>query len=413
MIESKKCLSGVLIAAAVLGVFLSGGSLAIAAEKEMSPSVNYPHAGVSMVLPAGFTTHVVPDSFVVVRAGLLIGDQPTQAVTLRALCVGPKTTASEFADETEKDLALQLSVRKFQPSKKSVSIKVAGITGVARVLKYSYNGVPTAAASVFFIRELKGDSLRICYVLTVEVSVKHERTLLPTLGKVIKNVKLTTVQSPASIPVSLSKHKLNDYSGGFSVRIPQGWYGGAVRGGVSLGQKNYLIGGANSPQIAILSAVAKPDASSQAFAKRAVSKYLAATTRPDSGVELLSNGPVKVGGQDAYQYVLKLTYKVQPASRPVGATAASKPADKSTIAKIGKIEAIRVVCRLDDSGKTVRAYLFALSCMESESKFVTPWLDTLTRGFEYLPLPKPTTIKKPKKAVSTSTKPAKSTVPKP
>jgi len=48
--------------------------------------------------------------------------------------------------------------------------------------------------------------------------------------------------------------------------------------------------------------------------------------------------------------------------------------------------------------------------MESESKFVTPWLDTLTKGFEYLPLPKPAT--KPKKAVSTPAKPAKSTTPK-
>ena len=409
--ESKNRLSGVLMAVVVLGAFGPGGSAAIAAENKMLPLVNYPHAGVSMALPAGFETYIVSDSFTVVRAGMLIGSKPVQAVTLRALCVGLKTTASEFADTSEKDLESRLSVRKFQPSKKSVAIKVAGITGVARVLKYLYDGVPTAAANVFFIRELKGDGLHICYALTVEVAARHEKSLLPTLGKVLKSIKLTTVQSPASIPVRLSERKLSDYRGGFSVRVPEGWYAGSVRGGVLLGQKNYLIGGANSPQIAILSSPAEPDASSQALAKKAVSGYLAAATKPDSGVEVLSHGRTIVSGQNAYQYVLKLTYRVLPATQPSGTATTSKPADKGNTAKVGKIEAVRVVCRGDSSGKSVRAYLFALTCLESEAKFVTPWFDTLCKGFEYLPLPKP--VAKPKKPVSASTKPAKSITPKP
>jgi len=245
----------------------------------------------------------------------------------------------------------------------------------------------------------------------VEVAAKYEKSLLATFGKVLKSVKLTPVQSPASIPASLSERKLSDYRGGFSIRVPEGWYGGVVRDGVSLGQKNYLIGGANSPQIAILSTQTKPDASSQAFAEKAVSRYLAATTRPDSGVVLLSHKVATIGGQDAYQYVLKITYKVRPATQPAGTTATSKPVDKGKATKVGKIEAVRVVCRRDDSGKSVRAYLFALSCLENEAKFVTPWFDTLAGGFEYLPLPKPVT--KPKKPASTSIKPAKSTTPKP
>jgi len=403
--KSRACLSGVLTVVVVVCVFLSGGSVAPAAETKMSPVVNYPHAGVSMALPAGFEVHVVPDSSVVVRAGLMIGSEPAQAVTLSAFCMAPKITVSEFADHAAKALESQLSVRKFQ-ALKSVSIKVAGITGVARLLKYSYDGNMTTAARVFFVRELKGGPLRICYVLTVEVNVKHEKSLLPTLDKVIKSVKLTTVQSPASVPARLGERKLSDYRGGFSIRVPEGWYGGAVKGGMLLGQKNYLIGGANSPQIAILSTQAKPDASSQAFAKKAVSRYLAATTRPNSGIELLSHGPAKVGGQDAYQYVLKLTYKVQPASRPTGTKTASRPADKpkvTKVAKVGKIEAVRVVCRKDDRGKSVRAYLFALTCQDNEAEFVTPWLDMLAGGFKYLPLPKPVT--RPKDPASSSTKP--------
>ena len=381
--ESKNGLSGVLTAAVVMAALWTSGSVALGAEDKMSPVVNYPHAGVSIAVPEGFTTHVVPDSSVVMRAGLVIGRQPAQAVTLSAFCVGPKTTASEFADYSEKVLKSKLSVRKFQ-ALKSVSIKVAGLTGVARLLKYTYDGGPTTAARVFFVRELKGEGVNLCYSLIVEVSAKYEKNLLPTLDKVIKSVKLTTLKSPASIPTRLSERKLNDYRGGFSVRLPEGWYGQSVNGGASLGQKNYLIGGADSPQITILSSPLKPDDSLQSVAKRAVSIPLGATTQPDSIVELLSQGPAKVGDRDAYQYVFKSTYEVAIATQPAST---SKPSDKGKAVKVGKVDAVRVVCRGDSSGKLVRAYLFTLSCQDSEAKLVTPWLDALGKGFEYLPLP--------------------------
>ena len=75
-----------------------------------------------------------------------------------------------------------------------------------------------------------------------------------------------------------------------------------------------------------------------------------------------------------------MTYEVAPATQPVTATSPAKPV------KIGKIQAVRVLCRADSNGKTVRAYLFTLLCMESEVKLVTPWFDKLGEGFEYLPL---------------------------
>jgi hypothetical protein len=399
--ESKRSLALVFSAAVILGVLSCGGSVVFGAEDLMLPEVNYPHAGVSIALPKGFTSHVSADAMIILRGGLVIGRQPAQAVTLSAFCVGPKMTASAFADLSEKALKEQLSVRKFQPLK-SVPIKVAGIAGVARLLKYTYNGGPTTAAKVFFVRELKGQNIHLCYVLTVEVSVKYERTLLPTLDKVIKGIKLTTVQAPSSITTRLSDRKLSDFRGGFSIRVPEGWYGSTVKGGMSIGQKNYLIGGLNSPQVAVLSSAVKSDMSARAFAKMALSKPLAATTQPDGNVELVSEGPVKVGKQDAYQYVLRITEKIQPATQP---TSSSKPVDKGKTIKLGKIEAVRVVCRSDSNGKAVRAYLFALSCLDSDVKLVTPWFEVLSKGFEHLPLPdKPAVGKKPA---------AKSTTPKP
>ena len=382
--KSRNNMSGVLIAAAVVGALLSAGSAALAAEDEMQPAVNYANAGISMAMPKGFVFHVASDPSIVVRAGLRSGRQSVQAVTLRAFCVVPKASASELADSADKALEEQLSVRKFR-ALKSVSIKVAGITGVARLLKYSYDGNMTTAARVFFIRAPKGDGVHICYVLSVEVQVKYEQELLPTLDKVIKNAKLTTVQAPSSIPTRLSEARIKDYRGGFSVRVPEGWYGMSVKGGVSLGQKNYLIGGANSPQLAILAAQAGPLETAQSFARKAMSKYLAATTRPNSGVEILAEGPAKIGDQDAYQYVLKYT-AVLPTTRPADSTATSKPADKDKVVRVGRIEAVRVICRLDNSGQSARAYLFALSCVENEAKFVIPWLDTVGKGFEYLPM---------------------------
>ncbi len=373
----------------ILVVFFSAGTVAIGAEDKMQAPVNYPHVGLSITLPQGFTTHIVADSTVVMRAGMLIAGQPARAVTVSAFCVSPKTTAVEFADFSDKALKAKLSVRKFQ-SLKSVPIKVAGIVGVARLQKYTYDGAKTTAAKVSFIRQLKDEGLSICYMLNVEVGAKHESALLPSLDKVIKGLKLTKVQSPAAIPTRLSDGKLTDYRGGFSVRIPHGWYGAAVRGGVSMGQRNYLIGGVDSPQVAILSSPAKPDASSETFAKMAVSRYLAATTQPDSGVELLSQSSVKIGQQDAYQYVLKMTYAVAPTTQPSSGEAKA--------VKVARIQAVRVVCRLDEDGKAVRAYLFTLSCQESEAKLVSTWLDTLGQGMEYLPFTD--TTSKPKKAAS-------------
>ena len=370
----KTCLFGVLLAMAMcLGVSTADGT-----ESDTPTLVNYPHAGLSMALPEGYVRQIAADPAIVMRSGKMVGRNPAQAVTLSAFCVAPKTTVAGFADFSQKAIESELSVRKFQ-ALKNVPIKVAGLAGVARLLKYTYDGIPTTAARVFFIRKLKDDETHLCYVLTVEVGEKYVSTLLPTLGKIIKTVKLTDVQAPESLPTRLSDRKLSDYRGGFSVKLPEDWHGSAVKGGVSMGQKNYLMNGASSPQIAILSTKTKPDASPEAFATKAVSRYLAASTQPESGVEVISKGTAKVGDQDAYQYILKLTYKV-PAAK----------GDKSTKPPtVGKIEAVRVVCRRDESGKSVQAYLFTLSCLASEVKLVTPWLDSIGKGFEYLPLKAP------------------------
>ncbi|MCP4375191.1 MAG: hypothetical protein GY794_03280 [bacterium] len=393
LIESQSLYKRGFIVVLLMCAFGTGASRASGADKNVLPLLNYPHAGVSISMPPGFTTIVVSDSFVVTRAVMTISRKPVQAVTLRAVVVGAKTTARDFADATEEDLKSLLSVRKFEGSKKSVSIKVAGITGVARVLKYTYDGIATNAANVFFIREFKDSALRICYVLTVEVADRYEKKLLPTLGALIKSIKLTTLQAPAAITTRLTEMKLSDYKGGFSVCVPEGWYGHEVQGGVSLGQKNYIIGGANSPQVAILSIPVDKDASSQTIARKAVAKYLDASTKPDGGVKVLSHGPVKVNDQDAYQYIIKLTYELitttQPATQPTtqpATTTTSQPATQKTVTKVEKIEAVRVLCRRDSNGKSVMAYLFALSCLENEAKLVTPWFDALGKGFKYFPL---------------------------
>ncbi|MBT3199752.1 MAG: hypothetical protein HN350_07530 [Phycisphaerales bacterium] len=367
----KTCPLGVLLAL----VMCLGVSTADGAEDDTPNLVNYPHAGLSMALPEGYVRQVAADPAIVMRSGKMIGRHPAQAVTLSAFCVASKTTVAGFADFSQKALESELSVRKFQ-ALKNVPIKVAGLAGAARLWKYTYDGIPTTAARVFFIRKLKDDETHLCYVLTIEVGEKFVKTLLPTLGQIIKTIKLTDVQAPESLPTRLSDRKLSDYRGGFSVKLPEDWYGSAVKGGVSMGQKNYLMNGASSPQIAILSTKTKPDASPEAFATQAVSRYLTASTQPSSGVEVVSKGAVKVGDQDAYQYILKLTYKVS----------ADKGEKTAKPAKVGKIEAVRVVCRRDDSGKSVRAYLLTLSCLESEVKLVTPWLDAIGKGVEYLPL---------------------------
>ena len=387
IIKSRTSLFGAVLAS--IAVVLLSVCSAMGAEKKAPGPVNYPHAGISVTLPEGFETHTTALPSIVVRAGMKVAGKPAVAVTVSAFCVATKAKASEFADFSDNALKSQLSVRKFK-ALKSVPIKVAGIEGVARLLKYTYDGAMTTAARVFVVRELDGWDFALCYMLTVEAGAKREARLLPTLNKVISGITLTKPQAPASIPIRLSDRKLTDYRGGFTLRLPESWYGSPIKGGVSLGLKNYVARGVDSPQVVVLSASVPPEASAEAMATKAASRYIAATTQPDSGIELLGKGPAKVGKQDAYQYILKIMYDV-PAEEKTGDKAKSaKPAKP---AKIGKIQALRIVCRKDSDGKSVRAYFFTLSCLESEAKQVTPVFDALAGGFEYIPMPEP--AKKP------------------
>jgi len=385
MNSSKRCIY--MLAVALAAVLAAGQAVVLSAETQMSAPVNYPNAGISIALPTGFEIQAPSDASAVVSAARSIGGRPAQAVSLTAFCVGAKITTADCADQAER--ALSLAVRKFQ-SLKSVPIKVAGITGIARLLKYTFRGEPTTAARVFFVRELKSDGVRICYVVTVEVKAKYEQTLLPTLDKVIKTIKLTAVQSPGSIPVSLSDKELKSFSNAFSIRLPRGWFGSVVDDGINTGQTNYLAGGVPSPQISVLSRILESDTTSESCAKLAMSRHLDASTRPDSGVKVISQGPTKVGENDAYQFIIKMTYKIQVATQPANSTT-TQPANGGKVVTASKIQAVRVVCRKGEGERPGRAYFITLSCLEADAKLVSKWLDTLAEGFKFLPLPKPTT----------------------
>lgn len=348
-----------------------------AAQKTAPVPVTYAHAGISLAAPAEFKGVLVSDPFDVMRAVLTQRGKAVQAVSLSAYVVGEKETPDTFADAMAKAAQGDLAIRKFQTLKKT-PIPIAGLTGSARLLRYTFRGEETTAARAFFIRHLKADALRICYVLTVEAGAGHHKTLLQVLGRVIKTVKLTAVQHPAALPVKLGAEPVRSEKLGFSIRPPLGWYVQAGDVGLLMGRIDYLAGGTSSPAVTIAAADVAPGSTARGCADKALRPYLAAATQPALSVQVVSKGPAKMGGLEAWQFVIRLTQKARSTTRPEGA----KPPREIT-----QLEALRVICTPGDKNTPPRSYAVILVCSTADAKTVAAIMDAVASGFKLLPKP--------------------------
>jgi len=351
-----------------------------AADKAAPVPVTYPHAGISLAAPAEFKGVFVSDPFDVMRAVLTHRGKAVQAVSLSAYVVGQKETPDSFADAMAKAAQGDLAVRKFQTLKKT-PIPIAGLTGSARLLRYTFRGEETTAARAFFIRRLKADALRICYVLTVEAAAGRHKTLLQVLDRVIKTIKLTAVQHPAALPVKLAAEQVRNDKLGFSIRPPLGWYVQAGDVGLSMGRIDYLAGGTSSPAVTIAAANVAPGSTARGCADKALRPYRAAAAQPALSVQVISHSkcPAKMGGLEAWQFVIRVTRKSRATTRPSGA--------KTPPGEMTQLEALRVICTPGDKNTPPRSYAVILVCSTADAKTVAGIMDSVAGGFELLPKP--------------------------
>jgi len=352
-----------------------------AAELEMNEAVTYAHAGVLLAVPRDFDDRHPAEESEVMRAVRTVAGKPVQAVSLGAYCVGPKDTAEDFADAMEQNLAANLAVRKFKVLKKT-HLTIAGISGSARLLTYTFRGEATTAARAFFVRRLKADGVSICYVLTVEAAAQHDNVLLPVLDRVIKTMKLTAIQHPVLLPVRLSGKPVRNERLGFAVRPPIGWYVRPTPMGISMGQTDYLAGGQPSPLVTVVAAEVAEGTKSKACVKRALQPYLAVAGEGGLSVDILSQEVTKMGGNPAHQALIRMTPKGSPATKPGKEPPA--PDGRQAPGEAAQLRVLRVICVAADKERPFRSYAMIMVCRTDEAKAVRAAMDAIAGGFEVL-----------------------------
>ena len=228
---------------AVLALGLAAGAVATA-DDSMGKPIEYPHAGVAVAVPKDFHLQNLREPFDVMSAVMTEGGKSVQAVNLSAFPVDASVTAETFAAEMAAELKKSLAIRHLKVLKTVKEMDVAGAKGIGQSLKYVFRGVRTAAARVYFLRELATAKERLCYVLTVESAASERKgTLIKLLGDVMKTLR----QIPLRQPVSLKPPPLgpphNELRLGISVRPPRGWFVAPLPAGLQMAQTDYLLDG--------------------------------------------------------------------------------------------------------------------------------------------------------------------------
>jgi len=293
-------------------------------------AVTYPHAGIALVLPEGFAVQPNSDPFVVLRAVRPAEGTPMQAVSLAAYSVAPKITTEAYADAIAEQLKADLAFRNLESLNKT-PMPVAGLTGSAWRMRYTYRDMDTVAARLYFIRDLKNGPARICYVLTVEATPALEETLLPTLADVIKSVQFVPVQSPTDLPLDAAGPPIVDKARGYTMRPPAGWFAGRGPAGAFLGQADYRKDGQTTLMAYVLTEKAPSDADIAAATERFAERALEQARRRGLAAEVHKKGKAELDGFAGWQFVL--LQKPIPASQPTSGPS-EEPAAETAPAEV-------------------------------------------------------------------------------
>jgi len=294
------------VSAAAVGAPAGGATTTLPPAVAMQSAVDYSNAGIAIAVPRGFEPKLVAAPFDVMSAAVEETNHPVEAITLSAFPVADTGTAEEFAEGKMSDLQRNLAIRNLRTLRKT-PMPVAGATGAARLVTYSFRGTPSVAAQVYFIRNVPNNPNRICYLLTVVTSIEKQAALLPVLGAVIKSVRFTPVKEP-EIPAKLAlEEPVKDVDLGFSIRLPKGWYIDRSGVGVEAGMVNYLQGGIAMPSIKVVAAPASIDAAtSEACSKKLLAMLQSVAVRNKQETRTVSDGIAVLGDLPAWQFALQI-----------------------------------------------------------------------------------------------------------
>jgi hypothetical protein len=241
------------------------------------------------------------------------------------------------------------------------------------VWNFTHRGIPSATAVLCFVREVKvadGSPVRLVYALVVEVPPEQIDSLLPVLAGIAETVRLGDVRRPIDIPLDATGALMRDAAKGYSIRIPDGWVAYRSDMGLVMGQLDYAEGGVASPTAEVFAVTLPESWTSQALAERAVGQR----TEKGFHVDVLSQGPSRLGGAEGYQFALRKTPESGPATQTVsklgGASGGGRP----------WIEVGRAVCIPTSDGQT-RVYAIVLNGYDCPPEQAETLMDSLASTF--------------------------------
>ncbi len=373
---------------AILGVFslsiLIGCSCAWA-EAPVVPAaqmMRFPHVGITLTAPAGFTCQSVSDKFVVMRADLYEQGKSVLKIFVRAVLAEPGISADDLNSVALAQLKSRTEIQDVQNLVEPRPMDVAGLGGVAGRVKYNLNGQEYAAVNVCFIRDLNGGSgIRIAYLLTVVSDGANETRLLPTLSEVIKSIRLIPIQHPRSAGIQLLCDPLVDQRFGYSVQVPRGWFASQTPTGMTMGQADYLAGCREGISAEIIARDIPADQEISYVIDRQI-ETCTQNGSEDQTFEVVAQVPAELSGLSG-QLVVLAERADEPTTGPIQANA-------------GELEK-KVSVHLfapSDSGEPGQARLFELTgtFINVEPRQAAKMLQQIADGFKIDPIPEPTAI---------------------
>jgi len=408
-----------LVRTILLSAVVMGAAQLAAGAVEMAPPREYPTAGIALAVPKGFTFRSPSDQSDVMFAVLMMDKTPAASVRLSVFVVGDDVTAKAFSAERVRQIGSTLAVRNLKVIKET-TMTVAGLAAVAQRLAYTFRGDPVQAAGVCFIRSLPGAGRKLCYLLTVECGQGHQDKLLPILGGVLKSISMIALRRPMQVPVGPACPAVKCPRAGYEFAPPADWF--VIRKGDDLivSQSDYLrpdlgVGDLPLPQLRVMARRSPVGVDSKAAADQCRSRLFDMMKSRAGGVRavLLSSGPAKLAGRDAYEFVV-LQKPVGPtgtaptaaaptASRPAGTRPAGQAErqDKDSV-----IIAQRTLCVAGPSNVTT--YSLVLVCPTSDGTLARRMLAQLAEGFRLLgePQDRPAGPARPAAPAPSQTRPA-------
>jgi len=334
-------------------------------EVRLGRAREYPHAGVSVSLPVGFSAQSISGDFEIVRADRIRGRTATQSVTLSAFPIKKEVTAEAFSKMLLENLRRNLAMRYLKDLGQKTG-KIAGAESLVRELTYKHRGDEIAAMGGVFVRTSETAG-RVAYVLTIEVGKEHHATLDALFEAVAGSVKFMDIKRPLDLEIEKGSVFLKDFKARCALRLPKGWTGRSNQLGLFAGLTDYTQGGIYSPAVQVIS-LEMEKATPEQLGERALEKE----RKQGSQVKVLEKGPVKIAGKDGFQFVLQ---RKQPV--PESAPEDYKPPPVIEIRRLFNIESTE-----EGKQKHFAILLTVHNCPPSKALEI---MDKVAKGFSLLP----------------------------